>query len=141
MNKHDHIPSDIIKEFRDSLVDNSGIATLEFHRKYPDFCSKSMDYFEKMGKFAENAATKDDLKQIVDKIKYHEEKINDHEDRLLDYEGLKADMKNVIQMGADFVRWREKVYKLCTAGFVLMALKAMGAPEWFVKVIVAAGAM
>jgi len=86
-----HIPADIVSEFRSSL--KSEQASRQFHLKYPSFCEKTMDYFEKMGHFAERAATKSDLEQHMstvtdvlmrqtDKIKDQDRRINDIDQRL-----------------------------------------------------------
>lgn len=86
-----HIPVDVVREFRRSLQDPTGVASIEFHRKYPEFCDKSMDYFEKMGKFAENAATKQDLREHIETVTNvlgrQTETINNHDRRIndLDY--------------------------------------------------------
>lgn len=57
---HKHIPRQVAEEYRESL--KSDHASREFHRKNPEFCERTMDYFEKMGEFAENAATQDDVR-------------------------------------------------------------------------------
>ena len=126
----DHIPREVVEEYRESL--KSEYASRQFHLKYPDFCEKTMDYFEKMGRFAENAATKDDIKQIV-------QTLEDHDSRISDIECLKGDMKNVIGMAADFARWKDKALKLCALGFVIMLLKSAGLPDWLVKVLITMG--
>ena len=126
----EHIPKKVVEEYRASL--KSDIASREFHLKYPDFCDKTMDYFERMGHFAENAATKDDLKQIVTTLEQHEV-------RILSVESLKPDMKNIIDMAADFSRWKDKALKLCAIGFVVMVLKTIGLPDWFIKALIAIG--
>ena len=126
----EHIPKKVVEEYRDSL--KSDYASREFHLKYPDFCDKTMDYFERMGHFAENAATKDDLKQIVSTLE-------EHDSRITSVESLKPDMKNVIDMAADFSRWKDKALKLCALGFVVMVLKAIGLPDWFIKALIAMG--
>lgn len=126
----DHIPREVVEEYRESL--KSEYASRQFHIKYPDFCEKTMDYFEKMGRFAENAATKEDIKQIV-------KTLDEHDSRISDIEGLKGDMKNVIGMAADFARWKDKALKLCALGFVVMLLKSAGIPDWLVKVLITMG--
>lgn len=126
----EHIPKKVVEEYRDSL--KSDYASREFHLKYPDFCDKTMDYFERMGHFAENAATKDDLKQIVSTLE-------EHDSRISSVESLKPDMKNVIDMAADFSRWKDKALKLCALGFVVMVLKTIGLPDWFIKALIAMG--
>jgi hypothetical protein len=63
-----HIPTDVVKKFRAALADKSGDLSREFHEQYPQFCEKTLDYFERMGKFAENAATREDLKEHIDTV-------------------------------------------------------------------------
>jgi chromosome segregation ATPase len=63
-----HIPTDVVKKFRAALADKSGDLSREFHEQYPKFCEKTLDYFERMGQFAENAATRDDLKSHIDTV-------------------------------------------------------------------------
>lgn len=123
-----HIPKKIVEEYRDSL--KSEYASREFHIKYPDFCDKTMDYFERMGRFAENAATKDDIKQIV-------ETLEDQESRIIALESLKGDMKSVLNMAAEFTRWKDKALKLCALGFVIMILKSIGIPDFILKAVIA----
>lgn len=127
---HNHIPKEVVEEYRESL--KSEYASRQFHLKYPDFCEKTMDYFERMGKFAENAATKEDLTLIVAKI-------DDHESRISEMEGLKGDMKNILEMAASFTRWKDKALKLFAAGFFLMILKSIGLPDWFIKMLITMG--
>lgn len=122
-----HIPKKVVEEYRESL--KSEYASREFHLKHPDFCDKTMDYFERMGHFAENAATKDDLNEIFGKL-------DEHEVRISSVESLKPDMKNVIDMAADFARWKDKALRLCAVGFIVMLLKTVGLPEWFIKALI-----
>lgn len=126
----EHIPKKVVEEYRASL--KSDYASREFHLKYPDFCDKTMDYFERMGHFAENAATKEDLRKIASTLE-------EHDTRISSVESLKPDMKNVIDMAADFARWKDKALKLCALGFVVMVLKTIGLPDWFIKALIAMG--
>lgn len=59
-----HIPKEVVQKYRESL--RSEFASRQFHLEHPDFCEKTMGYFEKMGEFAENAATKDDISEVKD---------------------------------------------------------------------------
>ena len=81
-----HIPASIVQEFRESV--KSEHASREFHKKYPDFCNKTMDYFERMGQFAENAATKEDLKNAMAALGKQEVEQRRHGRRITDLEDV-----------------------------------------------------
>lgn len=81
-----HIPESIVKEFRESVKSEN--ASREFHKKHPDFCSKFMDCFERMGQFAENAATKEDLKNAMAALGKQEVEQRGHGRRITDLEDI-----------------------------------------------------
>jgi hypothetical protein len=99
-----HIPTDVVKKFRAALADKSGDLSREFHEQYPQFCEKTLDYFERMGKFAENAATRDDLTAHIDavtdvlsrqtsQINLHDRRINELDYRVKHLEQLATHTK------------------------------------------------
>jgi archaellum component FlaC len=77
--------AEVIAEFRESL--ESETKSRLFHAKYPEFCDKTMAFFEDIGDFAMRAVTKDDMKEITDAIQKHADQIGTHDRRLndLDY--------------------------------------------------------
>lgn len=77
--------AEVMAEFRDSL--SSETKSREFHAKYPEFCDKTMIFFEEMAGFAVRAATRDDIKQLVESIRVHAEQLGHHDRRIndLDY--------------------------------------------------------
>lgn len=78
------IPHDVVQEFRESLKSES--ASRAFHLKHPDFCESTMSYFEKMGHFAERAATKEDLndhmRTVTDVLERQTARLNEHDRRI-----------------------------------------------------------
>jgi hypothetical protein len=99
-----HIPTDVVKKFRAALADKSGDLSREFHEQYPQFCEKTLDYFERMGRFAENAATRDDLTAHIDavtdvlsrqtsQINLHDRRINELDYRVKHLEQLATHTK------------------------------------------------
>ena len=85
-----------------------------------------------LNKRLDTVAKKEDLVEVLNVLK-------DHDERLLSVEGMKGDMKNVIDLAAQFGRWKEKVYKICAVGFLIMVAKSVGIPDWVIKILAAMG--
>ena len=144
-----HIPVDVVRKFRDSLADKTGTASFEFHRQYPDFCDKSIDYFEKMGHFAENAATKDDLSEHVNAVKdvlnrqterigTHDRRINDLDYRVKHLEQLATHTKISVDANTAISKQTLQLVELASAKIDQLArpkafdIRSLPAAAWVV---------
>jgi hypothetical protein len=121
-----HIPSDVVKQFRAALADKTGDLSREFHKQYPQFCDKTLDYFERMGKFAENAATRDDLRQHIDavtdvlnrqtnQINQHDRRINDLDFRVKHLEQLAIHTKISVDANTEISKQTLQLVELSSA--------------------------